>query len=65
MMFLLRAFALSRPSASCRFLTGKTAGEKAGPSAAGRYLFVVSATAPARHKQVKRNPQDFDGRRAC
>jgi hypothetical protein len=64
-VFLLAPERLCCPSTLCRFLTSNRAGVQAEPSPAGRSLFLLSATAPARQKQRKRNPQDFDGWRAC
>jgi len=42
------------------------AGADKQPSPARRYPFLMSATAQARQKRVKRNPQaDFEGCRTC
>ena len=48
-----------------QFLTSTSAGGATGPSANGRHRFLLSAMARARQKQVKRNPQDFDGPHSC
>jgi hypothetical protein len=41
------------------------AGDEADPSPNGRYPIAMSVAAQAKSNRVKRNPQDFDGRRAC
>jgi hypothetical protein len=41
------------------------AGDEVEPSPNGRYPLAVSEAAQAKSKRVKRNPKDFDGRRAC